>query len=158
MSADFGDANIAIKDASFQNQLENARKDFIPGFDGGVDDGSPGNLSAQKLYGRACRETPSCRERIPNMLTASNGCRVVPSSSFTLEFAWRGVVEEFQIYDDCIQRLEVYPQQFVCIGAPYGVSSPSARLVLIQIHIRMHSCPRDAVTGWLFVGSLNTML
>ncbi|KAI0130203.1 necrosis inducing protein [Xylariales sp. AK1849] len=43
MSHDFGSASIGIKDASFQNQLENARKNFAPGFDSGVDDGSPGN-------------------------------------------------------------------------------------------------------------------
>ncbi|KAK6072699.1 hypothetical protein SCUP515_07279 [Seiridium cupressi] len=43
MGWDFGSASIGIKDASFQNQLENARKDFVPGFDSGVDDGSPGD-------------------------------------------------------------------------------------------------------------------
>ncbi|KAI1074487.1 secreted protein [Whalleya microplaca] len=43
MSTDFGSANIAIKDASFQGQLEKARGDFVDGFDSGVDDGSPGN-------------------------------------------------------------------------------------------------------------------
>ncbi|KAI1873960.1 uncharacterized protein JN550_003229 [Neoarthrinium moseri] len=43
MSWDFGDANVGIKDSSFANQLENARKDFVPGFDSSVVDGSPGN-------------------------------------------------------------------------------------------------------------------
>ncbi|XXH05160.1 hypothetical protein Hte_011585 [Hypoxylon texense] len=40
---DFGSASIAIKDASFQTNLDNARNDLVPGFDSGVDDGSPGN-------------------------------------------------------------------------------------------------------------------
>ncbi|KAI1769102.1 secreted protein [Hypoxylon sp. FL1150] len=40
---DFGSASIAIKDGSFELQLENARADLVPGFDSTVDDGSPGD-------------------------------------------------------------------------------------------------------------------
>lgn len=43
MAADFGDANINIKDASFADSLERARGDYVPGFDSSVDDGSPGD-------------------------------------------------------------------------------------------------------------------
>ncbi|KAI1097366.1 secreted protein [Jackrogersella minutella] len=40
---DFGSASIAIKDSGFQSNLDKARGNFVPAFDSGVDDGSPGN-------------------------------------------------------------------------------------------------------------------
>lgn len=42
MSWDFGSASIGIKDSSFKVQLDYARDDLVPGFDSGVDVGSPG--------------------------------------------------------------------------------------------------------------------
>ncbi|KAI5860011.1 secreted protein [Durotheca rogersii] len=39
---DFDKATIAIKDGTFQSNLDKARKEFISGFDSGQDDGSPG--------------------------------------------------------------------------------------------------------------------
>ncbi|KAI0180087.1 secreted protein [Hypoxylon sp. FL1284] len=40
---DFGSASIAIKDPSYQSELDKARDDLVPGFDSSVDDGSPGD-------------------------------------------------------------------------------------------------------------------
>ncbi|KAI0603550.1 NPP1-domain-containing protein [Biscogniauxia sp. FL1348] len=44
MAWDFGDANVALKDASYPGQLERARGDKVDAaFDSNVDDGSPGD-------------------------------------------------------------------------------------------------------------------
>lgn len=43
MSADFGSGSIAIKDSSFQSNLDNARGDRAPEFDSSLDDGTPGD-------------------------------------------------------------------------------------------------------------------